>query len=217
MKINIKSYIVFVIALLILVACAPKEDNKAILVDEPTISVMPGCYSIDVQNHRELAGDADYVIKGQVVRTLDTEYRHPVEGENEDGSIKILTDPYTNYEVQVLENLKGSLNMEGPIIIAKNGGVREDNSEYVLYENDLLPEEGNTYIFYVYAQEDGSNGVSGQNSTIPIDISRAPRISACSNDIVEKSKTIILEVQDGVDNEIVSERIRFVSDDELKN
>ena len=38
-----------------------------------------------------------------------------------------------------------------------------------LYENDILPSIGGSYVFYIYAQDDGSNLVSGPNSTIPIE------------------------------------------------
>ena len=56
--------------------------------------------SIDVHNPRALVGDADYVFVGEVVGVTGTEYT---------GAINY---PYTNYEVEVLLNIKGELVLE---------------------------------------------------------------------------------------------------------
>ena len=211
---NIKICTIF-ITMILLTACASDKRNDIAVDSEPAISVLHGEFSIDVDNYRELSGDADYVVLGQVTKELYTEYRYPVEKESEDGSIEILTVPHTHYEIRVLENLKGDLSMEEPIIIVKDGGLREDNSEYALYEDDVLPEQGNKYIFYIYAQEDGSNFVGGPNSTIPIDITRTPKVATFSSEIVEESKKVFEEIEAGVTKETVIERERFVSSDDI--
>ncbi len=83
--------------------------------------------------------------------------------ENEVGTQTELTKPYTKYSVEVIENLKGELSQEEPITITKKGGITKDGKFCDLYESDVLPVNGNEYVFYIYAQEDGRNLVSGPN------------------------------------------------------
>ena len=135
---------------------------------EIEISEVMGCYTIDVHSYEALAGNADYVMIGKVVDELGVDYKWPVMKENEDGTQTELTKPYTKYSVEVIENLKGELSQEEPIIISKDGGITKDGKFCDLYESDTLPVEGNEYVFYVYAQEDGRNLVSGPNSSIPL-------------------------------------------------
>ena len=158
-----KSKILFVCMgiVLSLAGCGNKEK-------EIEISEVMGCYTIDVYSYEELAGNADYVMIGKVVDELGVDYKWPVMKENEDGTQTELTKPYTKYSVEVIENLKGELSQEEPIIITKKGGITKDGKFCDLYESDTLPVEGNEYVFYVYAQEDGRNLVSGPNSSIPL-------------------------------------------------
>lgn len=65
--------------------------------------------------------------------------------------------PYTNYNVEVVQNIKGQLNQDKSIIIQKCGGINQDKESYVIKEGDYLPEVGNTYIFIIFAQDDGTN------------------------------------------------------------
>ena len=135
---------------------------------EIEISEVMGCYTIDVYSYEELAGNADYVMIGKVVDELGVDYKWPVMKENEDGTQTELTKPYTKYSVEVIENLKGELSQEEPITITKKGGITKDGKFCDLYESDVLPVNGNEYVFYIYAQEDGRNLVSGPNSSIPL-------------------------------------------------
>ena len=139
---------------------------------EIEISEVMGCYTIDVYSYEELAGNADYVMIGKVVDELGVDYKWPVMKENEDGTQTELTKPYTKYSVEVIENLKGEFSQEEPITITKDGGITKDGKFCDLYESDTLPVEGNEYVFYVYAQEDGRNLVSGPNSSIPLSDNR---------------------------------------------
>ncbi len=136
--------------------------------DEIPISRVAGSFIIDVYDQRELIGSADYVFVGEVISKDGYEYRDPVTID-EDGKTVTLTSPYTIYTVQVLENIKGNLRTDTSIPIAKDGGLSEDGSCYVLYENDEFPVENELYIFYAYAQQDGSLLLAGPNSNIKIE------------------------------------------------
>ena len=181
---------------------------------EIEISEVMGCYTIDVHSYEALAGNADYVMIGKVVDELGVDYKWPVMKENEDGTQTELTKPYTKYSVEVIENLKGELSQEEPIIISKDGGITKDGKFCDLYESDTLPVEGNEYVFYVYAQEDGRNLVSGPNSSIPLSDNRK-ELSTISEEAMLDRESILEKVRNGVANQIETDREKRNSKDNI--
>lgn len=193
-----KSKILFVCMgiVLSLAGCGNKEIE---------ISEVMGCYTIDVHSYEALAGNADYVMIGKVVDELGVDYKWPVMKENEDGTQTELTKPYTKYSVEVIENLKGEFSQEEPIIITKKGGITKDGKFCDLYESDTLPVEGNEYVFYVYAQEDGRNLVSAPNSSIPLSDNHK-ELSTISEKAMLDRESILEKVRNGVANQIETDR-----------
>ncbi len=181
---------------------------------EIEISEVMGCYTIDVHSYEALAGNADYVMIGKVVDELGVDYKWPVMKENEDGTQTELTKPYTKYSVEVIENLKGELSQEEPIIISKDGGITKDGKFCDLYESDTLPVEGNEYVFYVYAQEDGRNLVSGPNSSIPLSDNHK-ELSTISEEAMLDRESILEKVRNGVANQIETDREKRNSKDDI--
>ena len=181
---------------------------------EIEISEVMGCYTIDVHSYEALAGNADYVMIGKVVDELGVDYKWSVMKENEDGTQTELTKPYTKYSVEVIENLKGELSQEEPIIISKDGGITKDGKFCDLYESDTLPVEGNEYVFYVYAQEDGRNLVSGPNSSIPLSDNRK-ELSTISEEAMLDRESILEKVRNGVANQIETDREKRNSKDDI--
>ena len=181
---------------------------------EIEISEVMGCYTIDVHSYEALAGNADYVMIGKVVDELGVDYKWPVMKENEDGTQTELTKPYTKYSVEVIENLKGELSQEEPIIISKDGGITKDGKFCDLYESDTLPVEGNEYVFYVYAQEDGRNLVSGPNSSIPLSDNHK-ELSTISEEARLDRESILEKVRNGVANQIETDREKRTSKDDI--
>ncbi len=202
-----KSKILFVCMgiALSLVGCGNKEIE---------ISEVMGCYTIDVHSYEALAGNADYVMIGKVVDELGVDYKWPVMKENEDGTQTELTKPYTKYSVEVIENLKGEFSQEEPIIISKDGGITKDGKFCDLYESDTLPVEGNEYVFYVYAQEDGRNLVSGPNSSIPLSDNHK-ELSTISEKAMLDRESILEKVRNGVANQIETDREKRNSKDDI--
>ena len=202
-----KSKILFVCMgiVLSLAGCGNKEIE---------ISEVMGCYTIDVHSYEALAGNADYVMIGKVVDELGVDYKWPVMKENEDGTQTELTKPYTKYSVEVIENLKGEFSQEEPIIITKKGGITKDGKFCDLYESDTLPVEGNEYVFYVYAQEDGRNLVSGPNSSIPLSDNRK-ELSTISEEAMLDRESILEKVRNGVANQIETDREKRNSKDDI--
>ncbi len=181
---------------------------------EIEISEVMGCYTIDVHSYEALAGNADYVMIGKVVDELGVDYKWPVMKENEDGTQTELTKPYTKYSVEVIENLKGEFSQEEPITITKDGGITKDGKFCDLYESDTLPVEGNEYVFYVYAQEDGRNLVSGPNSSIPLSDNRK-ELSTISEEARLDRESILEKVRNGVANQIDTGSEKGISKDDV--
>lgn len=199
-----KSKILFVCMgiVLSLAGCGNKEIE---------ISEVMGCYTIDVHSYEALAGNADYVMIG--MDELGVDYKWPVMKENEDGTQTELTKPYTKYSVEVIENLKGEFSQEEPIIITKKGGITKDGKFCDLYESDTLPVEGNEYVFYVYAQEDGRNLVSGPNSSIPLSDNHK-ELSTISEEAMLDRESILEKVRNGVANQIDTGSEKGISKDD---
>lgn len=159
-------------------------------------------YAIDYNNLEAVVGDADYVFVGTVSGQENAVYKNPVEIVDKEGNIKEETTPYTNYTVDVLENIKGNLTREEAIPIQKTGGLSKDKSEYIVYEGDELPIVGGTYIFFAYAQPDGSLLLSGPVSNIGL---KEKNVDAFD------STTAYKEVVEAYKNQMETERQRYAS------
>lgn len=180
-----------------------QSTNKAEIPTE----MMQGSYAIDVDNPAEVVGSSDYTFVGYVDELIDTEYMFPGFIETETGDKKT-SSPFTNYSITVLENIKGELPVGKSIPIQKDGGLAEDQSCYIIYERDSLPEVGKTYIFVIYTQRDGTLSISGPNSNIlldtQIDIKNRSSVDFTNSDVFNT-------YLDAYKNQIVSERKRSVS------
>lgn len=128
------------------------------------ISNLHASYSINVQDQKALMGDADFCFAAHVDKLVRTDYLHPVDISDANGT-RTVRLPYTQYEVSVLEPIKGQLTRDQKVSLSKAGGISENKLEYYLYERDFLPALGGTYVFFAYVQPDGSLLVSGENST----------------------------------------------------
>lgn len=221
-----KKNVIIIVALTIIAVPAvfAKLHNTKISTnndgDRLTVSELHGSFSIKHDNIHERIGDADYVFVGEVISKDGTEYKHPVICEEEDGSEYDIASPYTNYTVSNLNNIKGELITGIEIPIQKAGGLAPDGSRNIIYEEDELPIPGGIYVFYAYAQPDGSLLVSGPNSNEKINV-LTEKIGTLngSNDISESIEKIteepeavrIQEIIDACETQVETNRDRFVS------
>lgn len=143
------------------------------------VSPSEGCFVYDPGNAREAVGYADYVFTGKLVSYDGVHYDHTI--------------PLSEYTVQVLENIKGSLVTSRPIHVVKDGGVMKDHKSVSIWSGDSLPESGKTYIFLGSAGPDGTIMISGPNSNVEI-TGNDPKIE---------------EYKDAYKNEVVYERERY--------
>ncbi|MDK2902182.1 MAG: hypothetical protein PWQ93_101 [Clostridiales bacterium] len=144
------------------------HNNNTVPVDISSlpIEVMEGSFVYDTDNVQEAVGMVDYVFAGNVLSNDGTHYKDIVTMEDENGRPKEVGTPYTDFTVQVLNNIKRELQTDNPIKLVKHGGVGQNQKSVFVFENDCIPKKGQTYIFLAYAQPDGSLLVSGPNSNI---------------------------------------------------
>lgn len=179
MKLFSKRYLIGSIsagALLLMFGC---NDNKDTAVD---VGYVHASYAFDVNDLNQFVGSADNVFVGYVEKIEGTEYKFPTTIETETGS-KTISTPHTNYSITVIDNLKGELKKDQPIPLQKAGGISEDGSIQVIFENDILPEEGKYYIFSTLNQPDGSILAGGTNTTIPLNVDDVDGVDSRSNTV----------------------------------
>ncbi len=217
-KTNKKKYL-FAVSVLIIAAAAfiSVNQNKELISANAGIptSYLHGSFRIDVYDQSALVGDADYVFAGRVEEQTDTEYKFSVVGETSDGPVE-LSSPYTNYSVTVLKNIKGELIQDSAIPVQKAGGLEKDKSTSFVYEDDVLPEAGEIYVFFAYAQPDGSLLVSGPNSNIPLEITTNKKININIDSALNKTEEY-KDVLSALENQKTTDRQRFVSDYDASN
>ena len=138
-----------------------KDENKKEKVHKT--KYMHASYGFNVNNLNNIVADADYVFVAKVNRKLNTVYKYSTKVEDE-----WISSPYTYYSLKVLKNIKGDLFTNKNIRVLKSGGKGKNSQVNYVYENDILPLSGQTYIFAAYVQQDGSLLVSGANSTIKV-------------------------------------------------
>lgn len=166
-----KSVPILLWAILLTIGLSACTEGDASIVERniPTAYIQSD-YVVNVDEPRELVGLVGYVFVGYVEAVEGVEYKWPIMVTNEEGEAVEDTIPYTNYEITVLKNIKGNLELT-TIPVQKLGGISKDESQYILPEGDVLPKPGGIYIFCALADEDGALHISGKNSNIPIDIS----------------------------------------------
>ncbi len=116
---------------------------------------MSCCWAYNVNDPCETAGLSDYVFVGRVESRGDTVYR---------GGSEM---PNTVYTVTVQQELKGELPKDSPVTMLKTGGVGRLKTDCSLFEGDIMPETGGTYLILARVTDDGLLLASAPNTVIP--------------------------------------------------
>lgn len=195
--------LVFSVALIVTGYFVANTNLSNVDISKLPVYPMRATFVYDTNNVKEAVGICDYVFIGEVVSCDGTQYKNIITMEDENGKPKEVGSPYTNYTINVMENIKGELITEESIKITKQGGVSKNRDAVYVFENDELPVANNTYIFLAYAQKDGSLLVSGPNSNVLLNTTGT--YSSTSN-------TEYTEYKEAVENEINPvERKRYTS------
>jgi len=225
MKLHFESILKITMSTIMLSAicagCADKQENAKISsMSEDDMSNLPivsveASFVYDTEDIRERVGISDYIFVGKIISYDGVRYENTVTIEDSNGKPVEVGSPYTDYTVQVLENMKGSLITDEPIKIVKEGGVSQAQDSVYVFENDEMPVTGNTYIFLGYAQQDGTILISGPYSNVLIEeyeimkenSSNSENISDIGDDI-----EIYQSYLGAVENEVIPvERERYQS------
>lgn len=124
------------------------------VVDKPTIELynnLPvirahGMKVYDTSTPEKSIGISDYVFVAKINKILRTEYKNKIEIKEDNVVKSINSDPYTIYQIEVLENIKGNLKINEPIELMQYGGLNEDGKSYKFMDDGNLLNEGEYYI-----------------------------------------------------------------------
>lgn len=136
------NYFSIVISLL-----AIKNVNKN--NDNLPINYTSAIWMYDTATPEKAMGISDYSFVARVNKILRTEYKNPVEVKiTADGKKnKIVYDPYTIYEITIIDNIKGEIITTEPIELMQFGGLNKDGKSYTFLNDSGLLTLGNYYIF----------------------------------------------------------------------
>ena len=144
---------------------APLSEDELNQLPEYSIS---GSYSYDTSDIKQRVEHSELVFVAKVVSYDGSRLEDQAVREDEKKGSVLLGTPYTDYTVQVIENIKGNLELEKTIKIIKDGGLSPDGDSIYIWDNDELPRTGNVYIFCATQEPDGTPLICGPYSNILI-------------------------------------------------
>ena len=127
-QIKTKKSIVTFASVVLFIACTVFVCNNYIFSD---IKYVKSTFVTDLGDDRKLAGISDNIFIGKVISKA--------------GDKKIDVMPETQFNVQVIENIKGNLN-ENIIVNQQGGNEGGNDNKIVLFENDKMIEPGKVYL-----------------------------------------------------------------------
>lgn len=139
---------------------------------------------------------SDYVFIGKVNKILRTEYRNPVKVELDFYKTITQKTPYTIYEINVIENIKGNLIMDNPIEVVQYGGINESGKSYTVAKDAPLLNEDEYYLFMISVSSDTNElESSDKNRTISL----GKNFEEIDNDLVDSYKKLIVSDENRID------------------
>ena len=129
----------------------PMKDSISVINTEYTRTLACVEWIYDVGDRNKVVGFHDYVFVGEVKKVVGTGY---TQVDFSDG-LRMFSQPYTQYEIRVIENLKGELATDENITLRKHDGAYFFGKRVSMMEGDNLPDEGECYIFICDADENG--------------------------------------------------------------
>ena len=147
----------------------------------------------DVNDKRKVAGASDYVFVAEVKKVEGTGYTNVkyYDGFNYDDN------PFTRYEIRVLENIKGELITDKDIPLTKHDGVHFFGKRVSALEGDMLPDEGECYIFLCNADEDGELVIGSFSYFCDIYLCKAEDYTGSEN-LIEVYRDAVENMDDSV-------------------
>ena len=138
----------------------PLKDPISVINTEYQRTVACVDWAFDVSDINKVVGFHDYVFVGQVKKIVGTGY---TDVDFSDG-MRMFSQPYTQYEIRVLENLKGELVTDSDIPLTKHDGAYFFGKRVSMMEGDSLPDVGECYIFICITDENGELNIGNFSS-----------------------------------------------------
>lgn len=170
------------------------KDPVSVINEEYARENMIIDYVYDVSDIAKNAGWADYVFIAEVNKVRGVRYSDVWLSEK----LYLHSEPRTEYEITVKQNLKGNLKTEEPITLFKGEGVYLHHKMTNLYQGDMLPDEGHCYLFLASSGEDGelyTHGGHGNEYLCPIG-----ELSSSENaaEVIERYETAVDNMDESV-------------------
>ena len=171
----------------------PMKDPISIINTEYKRSLVCVDWAYDISDKNKVAGFHDYVFIGEVKSVVGTGYSQV---EFSDG-LRMFSQPYTQYEIRVIENLKGELITDRDIPLKKHDGAYPFGKTVSMMEGDNLPDVGECYIFICSADEEGELNISSFGSFCDIYICKAEDYTDSEN-IIEVYRDAVANMDESV-------------------
>ena len=171
----------------------PLKEPISVINSEYQRPVVCVDWVYDVNDKRKVAGASDYVFVAEIKKVVGTGYTDVkfYDGFNYDDN------PFTRYEIRVLQNLKGELITDKDIPLTKHDGVHFFGKRMSAIEGDMLPDEGECYIFLCNADEDGELVIGNFSYFCDIYLCKAEDYTGSEN-LIEVYRDAVENMDDSV-------------------
>lgn len=116
-------------------------------IDEISVVTQEASYLFNPEDKKLMSGYSDFISVAYIENIKGTSYQ----GVKYDEAV-LRGTPYTNYEIKIFSNIKGTLKLDRSIPLMQYGGPTIDNKEIVNI-NPLL-EQGKFYVLYMKVSSD---------------------------------------------------------------
>ena len=141
----------------------PREDSAV-------LNFMECVWAYDVNSPEETVKNHDYIFTA-IVTEVGENYDPFWEPEyiEKHGKVPVYDPCYTRYRLEVTQVLKGNLETGSIIDFRKLGYYDSETGQYYMVEDDVMPAEGEEYLFLASQNTDtGIYGCGAPNTTIPL-------------------------------------------------
>lgn len=167
-----KKIIVFIVCLVVMAVCAGLGikllNNKPTDAYDKVVFMEPDFPIFDLNDKEQYVGFSDYVFVGRVEKVTyggnHTDKYYPASNPSKDKTAL----PYTDYEISVLQNIKGQFKTNEVINVKKHAGINSKTNSLSIIHGDVMPVENEEYIFLTKATEDGNLVIIDPFGNIPL-------------------------------------------------
>lgn len=151
-------------------------------------------YQYDTSTPEKTVGVADYVFVAKINKILRTEYRFPMKV-TVDGIEKTIYDPFTVYDVTIIQNIKGEITEKRNVEVVQYGGLNADKTSYSFMEDMGLLNVGEYYILLACASpETGELRIEEESSVVLLENIEENELEFVKN--LENIKNTEIDIKD---------------------